>query len=107
MPTTEKPSKREIHYSSEFRRDFKREKKGRHKRKVQKDLDALVNKLANDNKLPKAYMDHPLSGQWKHHRDCHLYPDLVLIYRKIDAKRNTVQLLRLNRLGSHSDLFKR
>jgi len=43
--------------------------------------------------------DHPLTGEWKDHRDCHIRPDLVLIYRVPDAK--TLQLVRL---GSHSEL---
>ncbi|MBV9693274.1 MAG: type II toxin-antitoxin system YafQ family toxin, partial [Alphaproteobacteria bacterium] len=41
----------------------------------------------------------PLGGDWKDHRDCHIKPDLVLIYRKPDAK-----TLELVRLGSHSEL---
>jgi mRNA interferase YafQ len=43
--------------------------------------------------------DHALSGEWKDHRDCHLKPDLVLIYRLPD-----VETLELVRLGSHSEL---
>ena len=45
------------------------------------------------------YRDHPLTGQWEDHRDCHVRPDLVLIYRLPDA--DTLQLVRL---GSHSEL---
>jgi mRNA interferase YafQ len=49
--------------------------------------------------LADKYRDHALSGDWKDHRDCHVKPDLVLIYRKPDADR-----LQLVRLGSHSEL---
>ena len=56
--------------------------------------------LAADGVMPPAYQDHPLSGNWNDHRDCHLKPDLVLIYRKPDKE--TLQLVRL---GSHSELF--
>ena len=43
--------------------------------------------------------DHALSGEWSDHRDCHVKPDLILIYQKPDA-----DTLRLVRLGSHSEL---
>ncbi len=68
-----------------------------------KQLDALlaetINLLAADTPLPRRYFDHPLSGEWDDCRDCHLRPDLVLIYRKPDEHR-----LELVRLGSHSEL---
>jgi mRNA interferase YafQ len=57
--------------------------------------DALA-LLAADKPLPERFRDHALVGQWK---DCHLRPDLVLIYRKPDDA-----TLRLLRLGSHSEL---
>ena len=44
--------------------------------------------------------DHALSGDWAGYRECHIKPDLLLIYRKPDA-----DTLRLARLGSHSELF--
>jgi mRNA interferase YafQ len=55
--------------------------------------------LAKDEPLAERYRDHPLTGEWNDHRDCHLKPDLVLIYRKPDTER-----LQLVRLGSHSEL---
>ena len=55
--------------------------------------------LANDEPLARHHHDHPLIGEWKDHRDCHVKPDLVLIYRKADE--NTLDLVRL---GSHSEL---
>ena len=55
--------------------------------------------LANDESLPKRYFDHALSGEWSDYRDCHIRPDLVLIYRKSDS-----ETLELVRLGSHSEL---
>jgi mRNA interferase YafQ len=56
--------------------------------------------LANDKPLSPRYRDHDLSGDWAGYRDCHIKPDLVLIYKKSDA-----YTLRLARLGSHSELF--
>jgi mRNA interferase YafQ len=55
--------------------------------------------LANDHPLDAKYRDHAMIGEWKDHRDCHIKPDLVLIYRKPDDE--TLQLVRL---GSHSEL---
>ena len=56
--------------------------------------------LADDLPLARRHRDHDLSGEWAGYRDCHVKPDLVLIYRKPDA-----DILRLARLGSHSELF--
>ena len=58
--------------------------------------------LQADEPLPERFRDHSLSGDWVDHRDCHLKPDLVLIYRMLGAA--TLQLVRL---GSHAELFKR
>ena len=55
--------------------------------------------LANDEPLESRHRDHALSGDWKDLRDCHVKPDLVLIYRTPDP--DTLQLVRL---GSHSEL---
>ena len=62
-------------------------------------LMEVVNLLAADKPLLRRNFDHPLSGEWSDHRDCHLKPDLVLIYRKPDDGN-----LELVRLGSHSEL---
>jgi mRNA interferase YafQ len=90
---------RAISYTNRFKRDFKREKAGRHGKTLDSDLTEMVRMLANDMPLPRRYFDHPLTGDWSDHRDCHIKPDLVLIYRKPDANR-----LELVRLGSHSEL---
>ena len=55
--------------------------------------------LANDQPLDPRHRDHPLTGEWADHRDCHVKPDLVLIYQKPDAT-----TLLLVRLGSHAEL---
>src|ERR1039457_3799051 len=62
-------------------------------------LMAVVDLLAADAALPHRIFDHPLSGAWSDFRDCHLKPDLILIYRKPDAAS-----LELVRVGSHSEL---
>jgi mRNA interferase YafQ len=90
---------RTIEFTGQFKRDYKRESKGAHKKTLIDDLNNAFKLLASDKKLPEKYYDHPLVGNWKDHRDCHIKPDLVLIYRKPDE--TTLQLVRL---GSHSQL---
>jgi mRNA interferase YafQ len=90
---------RTVRRTNRFRRDYKREKSGRHARHLDAALLEAVTMLAGDQALPRRYFDHPLSGEWSDHRDCHIRPDLVLIYRKPDS--STLELVRL---GSHSEL---
>lgn len=63
------------------------------------ELRAVVTLLAQDKPLPARYRDHVLTGDWRGHRDCHIRPDLVLIYQLIGRER-----LILVRLGSHARL---
>ncbi len=56
--------------------------------------------LADDEPLPALLYDHALSGDWADFRDCHIRPDLVLVYKKPDD-----DTLDLARLGPHSELF--
>jgi mRNA interferase YafQ len=88
-----------VRHTGRFRRDYKREKAGRHGRRVDAELLQTVTLLAEDRPLPHRYFDHALGGDWSDHRDCHIRPDLILIYRKPDD-----QHLDLVRLGSHSEL---
>ena len=90
---------REIDWTGQFKRDYKREGKGQHRLTLDGELFAVVENLANDVVLEAKFRDHALTGDWKDSRDCHVKPDLVLIYQKPDAS-----TLRLVRLGSHSEL---
>ena len=90
---------RTVSYSNRFKRDYRREKSGAHGRRLDDLLMEVVDLLAADTPLPRRNFDHPLSGEWADHRDCHIRPDLVLIYRKPDVKN-----LELVRLGSHAAL---
>jgi mRNA interferase YafQ len=90
---------RDVKYTSRFQRDYKREQSGRHRAKLDVLLMEAVILLAADAALPHRYFDHQLSGEWSDHRDCHIKPDLILIYRKPDDAN-----LELVRLGSHSEL---
>ena len=90
---------RTVKHTSRFRRDYQREKSGRHGKRLDADLLATVTLLAKDEPLPRRYFDHPLGGEWNDHRDCHIRPDVILIYRKPNETS-----LELVRLGSHSEL---
>jgi len=92
---------RTIERSSAFKRDFKRVKATpRHAHDVDALVLAAVRLLAADQLLPEGNRDHPLSGDWAGYRECHLKPDLLLVYRKLGE-----DVLKLARLGSHSELF--
>ena len=91
---------RTIERSSAFKKDFKRLGKRPDWPNVQVDLSNIVAALAEDRPLPERCRDHALSGRWAGYRECHVYPDVLLIYSKPDSAN-----LRLVRLGSHSDLF--
>ena len=85
---------RTIEWTNAFKRDFKKHGS------LESAFIEVLYKLGNDEPLSEKYKDHPLSGDYSDHRDCHVHPDLVLIYSKPDK-----QTLRLVRLGSHSELF--
>ena len=90
---------RTISRTTRFKKDYKRESKGQHRSTLDADLTTVLTLLVNDTALPERLHDHPLTGEWKDHRDCHIKPDLVLIYRLPDT-----ETLELVRLGSHSEL---
>jgi mRNA interferase YafQ len=90
---------RTIKRTSRFKKDYRRESRGRHRRYLDEELLEVVKSLATDDPLPGRHHDHALTGEWSDHRDCHIRPDLVLIYRLPDS--DTLELVRL---GSHSEL---
>lgn len=87
---------REIIRSVQFKRDVKlAQKRGKDMIK----LRDLIRMPAGETPLPARYKDHPLSGDWKHHRDCHIEPDWLLLYKTDDTD------LYLVRTVTHADLF--
>ncbi|OOG42683.1 type II toxin-antitoxin system YafQ family toxin [Rhodanobacter sp. C05] len=99
---------REIVVTKKFTKDLERELKGKHAKTIEDDLDGILGQLSMDVALPEANKDHPLSGDWSSFRDCHVYPDLVLIYQKpVDKVKGNKDLntLHLVRMDSHSNLF--
>lgn len=64
-------------------------------------LENVLNILCTEQPLPSKYKDHQLSGNYEGHRECHISPDWLLIY-KIEQ---SILTLTLTRTGTHSDLF--
>ena len=89
-----------IKRSSMFKKDYRRAIKGQYQKTLDTKLTAILTALANDQPLPQKHRDHSLSGNWSNYRECHITPDLLLIYSKPCDK-----ILKLVRLGSHSNLF--
>ena len=87
---------RQLILTGQFRRDTKLAKK---RGKDMSKLRELIALLEIESPLPDKFRDHALNGEWKHHRDSHIEPDWLLIY-KIDG--NDLYLVRT---GTHSDLF--
>jgi mRNA interferase YafQ len=86
-----------LEYATQFKKDFK---------KITKlpipdilEVGRVISMLQRGEPLEHKHVDHPLSGGWQGFRDCHIKPDLVLIYRVQEGA------LQLARIGSHSELF--
>ena len=86
-----------LEYSSRFRKDFK--KIARMSVEDVVEVGGVISRLQRAEPLDARHRDHPLAGNWNGFRDCHIKPDLVLIYRVADG------VLQLARIGTHSDLF--
>ena len=86
-----------IRKTTQFKKDFKRYSKDINKVKA---LFAIVEKLANGESIPAEYSPHPLKGRWKNHMECHVQDDYLLIW--YDKEKDVIKLVRL---GSHSELF--
>lgn len=88
----------QIRYTSKFKKDYKRVKK--QGLRIDKITDVLK-KLASGEPLPASMRDHELIGEYQGHRECHVEPDWLLIYR-IDEGGLTLIAVRT---GSHSEMF--
>lgn len=88
----------EIKNTTQFKKDYKLARRRGLNMDLLKDV---VTRLANGEPLDPRHKDHPLSGEWSGHRECHIQPDWLLIYRY----ENEILVLALTRTGTHSDLF--
>jgi mRNA interferase YafQ len=85
-----------VSQTKQFNKDIKRlQKRGKNIGKLKEVIELLIEKKP----LPPKNRDHRLTGNWINHRDCHIEPDWLLIYKLLDDE------LRLERTGTHSDLF--
>jgi mRNA interferase YafQ len=90
---------RKIAQTKQFKKDYRKiAASGHHS---VKDFLTVVKLLAQDKPLLEKYRDHSLSGKWIGYKECHIKPDWLLIYKKLDNNRSLV----LARTGSHSELF--
>ena len=86
-----------LEYSTQFKKDFKKITKMSIPDIIE--VGRVISKLKAGESLEDKNVDHPLTGNWLGFRDCHIKPDLVLIYRIYENQ------LQLARIGSHSELF--
>lgn len=89
----------EIKRTAQFKKDVKRMLK---QGKELQDMLDIIEMLQRDIPLPGKCHDHPLAGNWKGKRECHIDPDWLLIYEKYE----NLLLLTLVRTGSHSQTLK-
>lgn len=87
-----------VKFTSRFKKDYKLIKR---QGKSTDKLEAVILMLSNEEALPESMHDHELVGNYRGHRECHLEPDWLLIYR-IDHNELTLTAVRT---GSHTDLF--
>mgnify|MGYP003620824226 FL=1 len=91
-----------IRYKKQFKKDFKRASSNPKLKKGLVILSELIDEhLIKTGTVPDEYFPHPLIGEWKPHMECHVLPDLLLIW-DVDTENNE---LILARIGSHSELF--
>ena len=91
-------TKYQVKTTTHFKKDYKLAMRRGRKMNLLKEVITL---LAIGKPLPEKYKDHALTGNWSGHRECHIQPDWLLVYRIEDD----VLVLTLSRTGSHSDLF--
>ena len=89
---------KKVKWTKQFKKDYKQAIK----RKLDIELlDNVIRKLAAGIELDEKHRDHAMTGNWTGHRECHILPNWLLIYKTDDD----VLILTLSRTGSHSDLL--
>ena len=109
MPSTKKPARakraalpRRVDYTKAFLKDWERlSRSGRYD--LGRLKEAMLSLIAADAPLGPEWLDHPLQGEWRGSRECHIGGDFLLIYRLADAPAS--ELLVFVRAGTHADLF--
>lgn len=88
----------QVEYTTQFKRDLKLAKK---RNKNLKALHEIMKKIEHEEKLSPKLRDHILSNNWKGHRELHIEPDWLLIYKLVPSEKLAIFV----RTGTHSDLF--
>jgi mRNA interferase YafQ len=91
---------RKIEYSSAFKKDYKQAKRSKYKSSIDQRFGIVLSTVISNTPLEPKYKDHVLIGNWLGYRECHIYPDLLLIYSESG---NSIKLARIN---THSNIFK-
>ena len=90
--------KSELHTSKSFRKDYKKLSKSEIE-----DTDNVIKKLLNNEILEAKYNDHSLHGNYKGYRECHIHPDLLLVYKK--SVNDELLIVTVYGISSHTNIF--
>ena len=88
-------------YKVEWTKKFKKSYKKICKQGYEGKVDTIIQRLANNENLEAKHKDHALKGEYKGYRECHIMPDLLLVYKKFDD----ILVLVCIDVGSHSEVF--
>ncbi|PIE00659.1 MAG: type II toxin-antitoxin system mRNA interferase toxin, RelE/StbE family [Thiothrix nivea] len=106
MPSTTNDKRANLPRTSDYTKSFRKDwlrltRSGRYDMKRLKEVMILL--IANNEPLGDEWLDHPLTGDWQDHRECHIRGDFLLIYR-LD-KRGKEEMIIFVRAGTHAELF--
>lgn len=90
--------KSELHTATSFRKDYKKLSKSEIA-----DTDVVIKKLLNNKTLDASYNDHDLHGNYDGYRECHIRPDLLLVYKRFET--GELLVITLYRISSHTNIF--
>ena len=88
----------ELRTSKSFRKDYKKLSDAEIAQ-----TDIIIQKLLRDEPLEARHRDHALRGNYAGYRECHVRPDLLLVYKKTDD--DSIRILHLLRINSHTNIF--
>lgn len=91
----------ELAFTNSFKKSIKRVLKSKDSKAIEGRLEIIIELIRHRKILDRKYKDHSLQGGYVGYRECHIKPDVLLLY-EIDEK---VQMVTLINIGSHSELF--
>lgn len=90
----------QLETTTQFKKDLKKVKKSTKSYQATKNVLQKLQK-GGLSEIPKKMRPHRLRGEYKNNWECHIKPDLLIIWFQMDEHK----VIRLIRIGSHSDLF--